>query len=194
MKKLTLLLAMLLLISILFSACLADEPDPSVQLNGTNPPETQETELPSQGIESTEPPTQSQPTDPKTGLPVHVPGSIELQDLSDKFPFERKYRACYYLFHGAFQGLLNEEQLADFHAWRNEVKEEINYGEFIEEMLLVSVIKRYDISREDFDRALEEYISLTGPYALKYEWSEPPNGDIIYTFDNEIINEYYRYE
>ena len=26
-----------------------------------------------------------------------------------------------------------------------------------------------------------------------YEESEIPNGDIIYTFDNEVINRYYRY-
>ena len=80
----------------------------------------------------------------------------------------------------------------------NNVKEEVakenNYGEFRDEMFLVSIIKRYNIPREDFDRALEKYLSMRTPHELKTEFWEAPNGDIIYTFDNEIINEYYRYE
>ena len=69
-----------------------------------------------------------------------------------------------------------------------------NYGEHFDEMYLVSFIKHFNIPREEFDKAVKEYISHRTTEELKKEFWEAPNADIIYTFDNEIINEYYRYE
>jgi len=72
------------------------------------------------------------------------------------------------------------------------------FHEFDEEpeMALVSFIKYYNIKKDDFIAAVQQ----------QYEWAldkgrniydedcELPNPDIIYTFDNEIINAYYRRE
>lgn len=213
MKRLTLLLTILLCMAILLSACHASQShlnNPGVTEdtldNDVTDPSTEETdptEDPEQPTEPTtespteppeEEPTEPQPTDPETGLPVYVPGTIELADFSDMFPFDRQYRYCFYSCKGPWQALLTEEQRADFYVWKAEVAKENNYGEFRDEMFLVSIIKRYNIPREDFDRALENYLSMCTPHELKTEFWEAPNGDIIYTFDNEIINEYYRYE
>ncbi len=63
-------------------------------------------------------------------------------------------------------------------------------------MLLVSFIKHFNITREQFDSAVEEFIkrNTEAGWDMTREENEVPNGDIIYTFDNKIINEYYRYE
>lgn len=210
MKKVYVMFSILLCMSVLFSACMQNEPAPSTHLEATDPTTVDSTNAPVFPTESptrptiatpTNPPTEppvtlpTQPTDPETGLPVYVPGSIQLMDRkSDMFDFERKYRQTYYTISGSFIDLLSDEEKVDFYAWIGEDSKENNYGEYREEMMLVSFVKRYNISREEFDRAVERDISLTSPESLKMETREPPNADIIYTFDNEIINEYYRYE
>ncbi len=62
------------------------------------------------------------------------------------------------------------------------------------EMCLVSLVKEFNIPRKDFEYAAEK---LKQRYVecgldLYHEDNEIPNADIIYTFDNKIINEYYR--
>ncbi len=129
-------------------------------------------------------------------LPEYVPGSIKLQDQDmDDYPFERKYRITYYRLWGEFEDLLSEEEKKDMETWFEEFCASTDYGETAEEMLLVSFLKRYQITREEFDAALERYIAYNEVYVdfNDEEW-EIPNGDILYTFDNEIINHYYRYE
>ena len=63
-------------------------------------------------------------------------------------------------------------------------------------MQLASYLKRYQIPREEFDKAAEKFIAngKAAGWDTTQEEYEVPNGDIIYTFDNEIINQYYRYE
>ena len=61
-------------------------------------------------------------------------------------------------------------------------------------MLLAAFIKHFDIPRDAFEQAVEYYKSavvLFG-YDLTDEEFEAPNVDILYTFDNVLINEYYR--
>jgi len=64
------------------------------------------------------------------------------------------------------------------------------------EMAVVTLIKHCNISMADFDMAIkkteEKYFSWGSDMTL--EENELPNADIIYTFDNEIINAYYRRE
>lgn len=69
-----------------------------------------------------------------------------------------------------------------------------------EEMPLVSLIKFYNIPREVMEEAIELYYGDYIENAYEFytptpdmERGEIPNLDIIYTLDNEIINEYYRY-
>lgn len=127
-------------------------------------------------------------------LPVYQPGSIILEDRNnDDYNFERKYRIAYYTIVGKFWGLLDEEELEDFYEWAEDSSEETNYGEHRDEMKLVSFVKRYNITREEFDSVVEKLIEEGGDSEVHEEY-EVPNADIIYTFDNEIINEYYRYE
>ena len=202
MKKNTILLTSLLCASLFLSACNTINSQlhspgttTDISIKGPSTPETDPTVSENDPTASTDPEsTEPNPTDPKTGLPVYVPGSVQITDMSDIFPFDRQYRYCFYSFKGPWQSLLSEEQKEDFYAWQEEFKVETNYGEFQNEMLLVSIIKRYNIPREAFDAALEKYIASRSVSELKTEFWEAPNADILYTFDNEIINEYYRYE
>ena len=68
------------------------------------------------------------------------------------------------------------------------------YGEPETEMALVTLIKKYGIPKEKFEEAIRkeaEYRISVGR-DLSSEYGELPNADIVYTFDNEIINAYYR--
>ena len=73
-------------------------------------------------------------------------------------------------------------------------------------MLMVSYIKHFNITREQFDEASKNREKLfeknnwtmlvypfenDGEYSYDDEAYEIYNADIIYTFDNDIINEYY---
>lgn len=214
MKKITLLLAVLLCAALLFAACQENTPGVTVDTTPTGitdptDPPTVPTEPPT---DPTEPPTDptepsANPTDPPTepiiplptvpGNPMeYQPGLIQLvAQKSDDYKFERKYRLIYYTIYGEFFALLDEEQSKDLGNWLKKSSEETNYGEFQEEMLLVTMVKRYNIPREEFDKAVEKFIANNEAldWDMKYEEYEVPNADIIYTFDNEIINYYYRY-
>lgn len=208
MKKLIMILTIPLCAALLFAACKQDIPTPT---EPTSPTESTApsapTDLPSTNLSEpttaptipTEPTTvPTDTTEPTTPiLPEYQSGSIRLNDQNlDDYDFNRQYRAVYYTIYGEFFELLDNTQQQDFYGWLEESSAETNYGEFRNEMLLVSMIKRYNIPREDFDKAVEKYISnkqIVSTHML-HEDNEVPNADIIYTFDNEIINEYYRYE
>ncbi len=76
----------------------------------------------------------------------------------------------------------------------------------LDEMLMVSYIKHFGITREQFDAASQMRKDFyeengntlliypfenDGEYSYDDEADEIYNADIIYTFDNELINEYY---
>ncbi len=130
-------------------------------------------------------------------LPEYTAGSIKLEPQDqDDYAFNRKYRIAYYQIGGEFTGLLSEEEYQDYMEWVDEKSKQDGYGENQNEMLLVSFVKRYNISRTDFDKAVKAYTDARNKTGedLYSEGNEVPNGDIIYTFDNEVINRYYRYE
>ncbi len=142
-------------------------------------------------------PSSSEPSSTESAPPEYQTGSIKLipQDQDD-FSFNRSYRLVYYQIQGEFAELLNEEEFADYMEWADQKAKEDGYGEFQNEMFLVSFIKRYNIPREKFDQAVAKYVAYCNDagWDLSNEQNEAPNGDVIYTFDNEIINRYYRYE
>ncbi len=111
----------------------------------------------------------------------------------DDYDFERKYRITYYRIWSEFEDLLSKDEKEDIGPWLESLFVSTNYCETAEEMLLVSFIKRYNITREEFDAAVELFIANNAGADFNCEEMEIPNGDIIYTFDNEIINNYYRY-
>ena len=64
------------------------------------------------------------------------------------------------------------------------------------EMALVSFIRHHDISRMDFGTAVQRMYerALEIGVDISEEGNELPCPDIIFTFDNEIINAFYRRE
>lgn len=64
------------------------------------------------------------------------------------------------------------------------------------EMVLVSFIKEYKIPKSVFEEVVQRMAEdmLNEGCDLSNEIFELPNPDIIYTFDNEIIDAYYRRE
>ena len=108
-----------------------------------------------------------------------------------EYAYEKHYREAYYYIGGSFSDLVDVyafEQWADAY-WNS-------HSDYVEpeEMFLVAFIKHFNIPREQFEIALEKFVHNRIAHGLDLtdETNEPPNPDIIYTFDNEIINEYYR--
>jgi len=58
----------------------------------------------------------------------------------------------------------------------------------------LAFIKHFRIAREVFEQgiALQKFWDEEFGNDTSAETNELPNADIIYTFDNDIINEYYR--
>lgn len=197
-KSIVWLTAALCAFVLLFSAC-----QPSV----SNPP-SDSANIASEGTESNSKQTDnsnlpaSQASSNKSAsdtsnLPEYKAGSIKLEPQDqDDYAFIRKYRIAYYQIWGEFAELLSEEEYQDYMEWVDKKVKQDGHGEFQDEMLLVSFVKRYNIPREEFNQAVEKYIanSKAAKCDLSAEPYEVPNGDIIYTFDNEVINRYYRYE
>jgi hypothetical protein len=129
-------------------------------------------------------------------LPVYVSGSIKLdpgEDWCDEDAayFKRHFRVTYYRMPGTLGDLAGE----DGYRFLEELAINAD-GKELSEMCMVSYIKRFQIPRETFEKTIEEWkdFCLSMGHDLTAEEFELPNADIIYTFDNEIINEYYRRE
>jgi hypothetical protein len=156
------------------------------------PPETSSNTATSISTTNT-PLTTLEPSTTQKTLPVYVPGSIKLltdeemrATFGDSPYFECHYRDCYYRVDSSFLDLVDMDE------WQSiEVSAP---GEEPLEMTLAIFIKHFNITREQFDAAVEKEKGLNIKLGIDMteEMHELPNGDIIYTFDNDIINEYYR--
>ena len=127
-------------------------------------------------------------------LPTYQPGSIQLSDpIMDEYNFDRTFRIAYYRHWTVFLSLLDKEQQAEYDKWLDAFQKQNGYGTQTE-MLTVAFIKHFNIPREEFEQAVAYYQAAVQQfgYELTDETFEAPNVDILYTFDNEIINEYYR--
>jgi hypothetical protein len=126
-------------------------------------------------------------------LPQHVPGSITLHDeklvgsfLDRSEPV--RFRYIFYNLPQWFMALTKDREWIPLPIY-----------EYID-MEMAYFIQGYNIPREDFDAALEHereiYEGMAArdfaPICLNDELHELPNADIIYTFDNDIINYFYR--
>ena len=112
-----------------------------------------------------------------------------------------KYRYNYYRVTSDYIDIVGSE------AYSNWVKSNPIYKtKKLDEMLMVSFIKHFNITREQFDEASQKRLELFEEFNMEpnfppYEYEENYNyekelyeiynADIIYTFDNELINEYY---
>lgn len=110
---------------------------------------------------------------------------------------QSKYRQRYYNISYQFSLLVDATELR---AWEEEIY--LKSPDDTNEMVMKLFVQDFNISREDFDKAnaeLAKWVSETlGEVAVmnpkdyvNQEMFEVYNGDIIYTFDDEIINEYY---
>ena len=128
------------------------------------------------------------PTDPETGLPIYVPGSIKLYEYDkDIYPNGKPYRDCWYMDPTNFKTGQTQEQINYF----------INHVERDpERMVCVQYIEFFNIPKEVFVAAVERERKFYESFVtdMSIEERELPNADILYTFDDEIINHYYRYE
>lgn len=118
-------------------------------------------------------------------------------DIGGGFITTRKYRVRYYSVPYQFILLVGEDAYNEWRALNNtKTTDELN------EMKIKRFIQYFNISREDFDKANLEFAKvLKGEFDIKLmmnpkdyadqEIEEIFNADIIYTFDDEIINNYY---
>ncbi len=120
-----------------------------------------------------------------------------INDIGGGIINPQKYRVCFYQIPTFFSELVDKKA---YDEWCNTYLAE-NYPDNTKEMVIVSFIKKFNISREDFDKANVEYGKFVEEYYYdacmnpkdfaEQEFSEVYNADIIYTFDNELISEYY---
>ena len=109
----------------------------------------------------------------------------------------RKYRNNYYQIPAFFAKIVDSTIYLE---WEREYYAK-NYPDDTNVMVMVDFIKEFNVSKEDFERANLEYakfidelyshICLDPQDYADQEMQEIYNAEIIYTFDNEIINEYY---
>ena len=133
-------------------------------------------------------------------LPEFVLGSIECIDDETaqgmlQSGFVPSFRHVYYWSRIDLGRLVGENELQswiDSQLWRG------YYGNWWPqeppEMIDVSFIKHFRISREVFEQGLawRRFMDEEFNNNNSLEGFELPNADIIYTFDNDIINEFYR--
>lgn len=118
----------------------------------------------------------------------------------DGFSYNRNYRLIYYTTTN-FDDLVSAEK---YDEWFNYFSEMNGYTLSYSykdkepvEMALVSFIKYCNIPKEDFVKRIDELLKqreLHDEFFYYTEQGEIPNADILYTFNNEIIDNYYKYE
>lgn len=109
----------------------------------------------------------------------------------------RKYRNNYYQVPAFFASLVDKNKFIE---WESEYYS-ANNPDKTNVMVMVAFIKEFNISKEEFERANLEYAKfIYGVYSqvclnpkdyADQEMHEIYNTEIIYTFDNDTINEYY---
>ncbi len=131
-----------------------------------------------------------------TGAPMQGATKTE-NDIGGGEIVQEKYRQCYYNISYQLSLLVDENELR---TWEEETyakdPNETN------EMVVKLFVQHFNISKEDFERANLESVkvlcvpdsplpSMNPKDYINQEMYEIYNADIIYTFDDEIINEYY---
>jgi len=132
-----------------------------------------------------------------TMLPQYIPGSIKLdpgEDYCDEDGayYKRHYRSIYYSVPSSLMKLVGQEAYDFVGAYFDSYQ----YDEEPVQMALMLLVKEFDIPKEKFVEVfdMEREISLRLGCDIYSEQYELPNADIIYTFDNEVIDAYYRRE
>ena len=113
-----------------------------------------------------------------------------------------KYRYNYYRITAPYIDIVGDKA---YDEWVNS-NPKYSSKNLMDEMLIVSYIKHFGITREQFDKASQKRLELFEEFNMEpnfppYEYEEDYNyekelyevynANIIFTFDNDIINEYY---
>jgi hypothetical protein len=103
------------------------------------------------------------------------------------------YRPTYYSMFFTFADLVGSEA---YIKWALDMVDN-NYEEYLNECIAVSFIKKFNISKEDFARANEakrQSLAERGDLPEDSSLYELYPVDLIYTFDNKRINEFFLWE
>lgn len=118
-----------------------------------------------------------------------------IEEIPYRTTFLPAYRDIYYWGPSFLIDLVGREAAGK---WHNEVVQpNIDNNTEPTEMYIVSFIKYFEITKDVFEKKCEENRAYSQMLHDEYgiditgEGYEIPNADIIYTFDNEIINNYY---
>ncbi len=106
-----------------------------------------------------------------------------------------KYRTCFYSVPAPFVELVGTDT---WYEWMNT----IDHTQNTEKMVMVQFVQHFNISREQFDKANLEFAKIIRDKMSGYPCMNPKdygnqitdeifNADIIFTFDDEIIRDYY---
>ena len=197
MKRLVLLFIGIIL---LFGACKASKPSAEKEVTQTTVRTTMWKTNAMTEITQTTVRTTIWKTNPDTGLQEYVPGNVILNPIHDysgacEGPAEKlAFRRIYYTISDIFWDYYGDEAVKELADEYSEKTEEIE-----EEMQILILIKHFNMPKKTFIELVEEERKLNASLASKgididSEEFELYNADIIYTFDNDIINEYYRRE
>lgn len=197
MKKLIVVLLLIFSLCLIFVGCTnRDKPNTTAPNEGTESTDIQSQEVSStadlDSTQQTENPTES------TTLPAKPVGGSD----DDYFGVRKyKYRYNYYRITAHYIDIVGAEAYFEWFESNPDFA-----SKNLDEMLMVSYIKHFGITREQFDAASQmrkDFYEENGNTLLAYpfendgvysyddEADEVYNADIIFTFDNDIINEYY---
>lgn len=130
---------------------------------------------------------------------MHTTGTVDetMSDIGFGEIKQEKYRQCYYQVTYQLTQLVDKEELE---AWKPVVFEKSPND--TNEMIVKRFVQDFNISKEEFERAnlqtakylkeeREHFPAMNPKDYVNQEMYEIYNADIIYTFDDEIINNYY---
>lgn len=152
----------------------------------------QTTTSPSVSAENNTEIIENKTTEPATNGQENISNDVGGGDI-----LQDKYRVRYYNITAEFAKLADPLEVR---AWEEKIYDV--YPNETNEMVMKRFVQDFNISREDFDKAnhelalsfsqeLQEAPMMNPKDYLNQEIYEVYNADIIYTFDDEIINEYY---
>jgi len=144
-------------------------------------------------------------------LPTLAPGEIKLLSeeqakweiwpvrMTDEIPYDDltvDFRYCYYSSYGSFWTLAPDVDPEEYDEWLKTLPppEDFVPNGTADEMPLVTLVKHFRVPKHVFVAEVEknrQIHSTFDGYDPSSETQELPNADIIYTFDNDIINAYY---
>jgi len=213
MKKSLSLTSMLLIVVICFciSSCDtatttgSDETTKSAEVTVTDRNTSSDSEAESDsGTETTDDNTTLEPVIPEV-LPVYIDGTVKLADrnIKEMAPPNRQKRFCYYGWINSVNPYVDMNiDNSTLDKWAKKYYGNTLYSfsykhtQEPSEMAFVSYIKEFNIPRDVMEEALAELAEEFDSFIKidpNREIAELPNLDIIYTLDNKIIDEYYRY-